>query len=90
MPVLDYRNGQFVFECAYEQRALPKEARFWFDPLLKAWVTGSARCAIRLREYATQEARARFVDVLQPGFRGRDTFGERHSKGGRINRVRYR
>lgn len=61
---LDYKMGEWVFECEYEERAIPKEARFWFHRDRKLWVTSSARCASRLLQYATQAARAAVVDKL--------------------------
>lgn len=59
---LDWIDGVFVFECTYEERALPKNAKFWWDAKRRSWITQSPRCAMQLRQYATQTARARFVD----------------------------
>ncbi len=64
MPVLDYRNGEFVFECSYEERLLPKNARFFFHRERRTWISSSCKCASRLLEYATQAARAAVVDKL--------------------------
>ncbi len=88
--VLDYKNGQFVFRCTYEEREIPKAARFWFNPTLKQWVTSSAKCAVRLRQYATQTARARFVDMLVGGFRFRDANTEKPARTGRFMKVKRR
>ena len=64
---LDYRFGQFVFECEYEERDIPKRARFWFDARNGQWISQSAKCAARLMEYATETARRRIWDKLTPG-----------------------
>ena len=62
--VLDLKDGRFVFECTYEERAVPKLARFWFDPAAGSWVTSSPKCAIRLLRYATEKARREILDKL--------------------------
>lgn len=64
MPVLDYKLGEFVFECSYEERMLAKNARFFFHRTRREWISTSARCASKLVEFATQAARAQIVDKL--------------------------
>ncbi len=77
---LDYKDGEFIFRCAYSERAIPKGARFFWNG--KVWVTRSARCAIRLREYATEAARHAYVDGIIPRFQGRDeTYAKKRGGG---------
>ena len=86
--VLDYRNGEFVFECTFEERHVPKLARFWWNPRTRQWVSQSARCAIKLREYATQAARARIVDTFARGIQFRDSSMSKPPKTGRFMKVK--
>lgn len=62
--LLDYSYGQFKFYCEYEERNIPKQARFFWDSKNKQWVTASARCAARLMEYANQSAKRVILDKL--------------------------
>ena len=64
---LDYRWDRWVFECEYEDRLIPKAARFMFDFQQKIWYTRSARCASGLILYATDEARKKILDKLYNG-----------------------
>lgn len=79
---LEQVGDLFVFHCSYDQREIPKTARFWWNQARKRWETQSLRCAARLMRYADTELRkhlidrfARFPDIGQemrtPGRRGR-------------------
>ena len=87
-PVMVYEFGRFVFLGEYEDRELPKAARFFWDPRRKAWVTSSFRCAAGLLKYADRDARSRILDrVMGPE---REPALVKGRVSGRINPVRHR
>ncbi len=55
---------RYLCFCTYEEREIPKKARFWWDRQRGAWVTTSARVASRLLRYADREAGERILDKL--------------------------
>jgi hypothetical protein len=55
---------EYVVECVYEDRGLPRQARFHWDARQKRWVTRSARVAARLLKYADAEAKRHIIDTL--------------------------
>lgn len=52
-----FEKGRFVCHCLYEDRLIPKAARFCFDPVDKVWFTTSEKCAERLKQYCDAEAK---------------------------------
>lgn len=55
---------RWVCLCSYENREVPKAARFWWDRRRKAWVTTSAKVASGLIKFADKEAKSRILDKL--------------------------
>ena len=66
-------------ECRYEDRWVPKEARFWFDPGRKLWVTESVWCAGKLLRYADPGARTMIL-AAQGGRYGNPRPVTRHGR----------
>jgi len=82
-----YEFGRFVFLAEYEDRHIPKAARFFWDGRRGAWVTESFRCASGLLMYADEDAKRRILDRVVGA--GVDRSMEIPGRGGRINRVRH-
>ncbi len=59
-----YEFGRWVFMCEYEDRHIPKAARFFWDRHRGAWVTTSAKMASGLIMYADKEAKQQILDKL--------------------------
>lgn len=49
---ITYTEGKFVCHSSYDERAIPKKAKFRWDPSKKHWWTDDPKKACRLREYA--------------------------------------
>ena len=47
----------FIWEGTYEDRMLPKQAKFRWDPDHKRWWTSDATCAVLLEQFADTKAR---------------------------------
>ncbi len=62
--LLTYNGSHWVCQCRYEERHIPKNARFYWVPRARLWVTTSARCASLLMEYADVPARQAIIDKL--------------------------
>ena len=56
----DEKERIFYCESRYEERIVPKSAKFRWNPELKYWWTDSIEKAAKLSEYADPELRARF------------------------------
>jgi len=54
---LTYQSGEFIFLGDYEDRHIPKDAGFRWDPENKVWYTDEVDCAMRLRDIADPEAK---------------------------------
>lgn len=54
---IEYKSGQFICRCSFEERGLPKDAGFFWDPLNKIWYTTHYGSAARLEAYLNDEAR---------------------------------
>ncbi len=48
-------NGRFECTCTYDERLIPKEARFRWDPDKKKWWTDDMKKVIQLSKYADDE-----------------------------------
>lgn len=57
---LDYSMGVFLARCSFEERELPRQAGFRWNPTENVWYTESFVVAARLREHATPRAEEKF------------------------------
>ena len=60
---VSFNNDTFVCACTYEERFLPSQAGFTFNPLVKAWETKSFKVAVGLLEYFDRSAKEKFLEV---------------------------
>ena len=58
---LIYENDKFIAVSTYDERRIPKEAAFRWDPVGKKWWTSSVENAAKLIEYADEETK-RMID----------------------------
>lgn len=63
--VLRHRNGVFIAESTYEDRHLPKAARFRWNPEERVWWTTDATKAMGLVDYADPEAREILINSME-------------------------
>ena len=54
---LIYRQNKYIAVTKYEERAIPKEARFQWSPNNKYWWTDNKECAQKLIKYADTETK---------------------------------
>jgi SNF2 family DNA or RNA helicase len=55
---IEYCGRQFVARCTFDERALPKTAKFRWDPDRRIWWTDDPKRAATLAEYCDDSARA--------------------------------
>ena len=55
---IEYCDRQFVARCTFDERALPKTAKFRWDPDRRIWWTDDPKRAATLAEYCDDSARA--------------------------------
>jgi SWI/SNF-related matrix-associated actin-dependent regulator 1 of chromatin subfamily A len=63
VPTLTFDGKRYLFNCEFQNRALPKAAGFHWDKVLK-WFTTSEVVAARLREYATGDVKKKLSGIL--------------------------
>jgi len=51
---LIYSSGIYILECSFEQRHIPREAKFKFDGTTKKWFTDNCQIAARFRDFADE------------------------------------
>jgi len=56
--VLIHRGGRFDMICHYDNRHIPKDAGFRWDPEVKRWYTDDPEIAAELAEYADDHAKS--------------------------------
>ena len=57
------KDGQYVVQCKFEERHLPRKAGFTFDPRLKRWITSCDDTARQLYNYTIGSARQRLDNI---------------------------
>lgn len=62
MATLNYENGKFIFRGSFDEREIPKSARFRWDSVSKLWWTDDKSKAATLIKYASATTRAILVE----------------------------
>ena len=59
------RDEKFIAVSSFEERAIPKDAGFRWDPAGKRWWTADRATAARLAQYATDDVRAQLSAIAE-------------------------
>jgi len=57
---IEYASGRYIARCTFDERAVPKQARFRWDPDQRIWWTDDPRKAVTLAEYFEPSAKAAY------------------------------
>lgn len=61
---LTYNSGEWVCRCTFDARHIPKDAGFYWNESKKYFYTFDPRVAVKLREYATENAESKLKRLL--------------------------
>lgn len=63
---LSYNKSRNRFElaCTFDERMIPKENKFRWDPLYKTWYTDKSQVAARLRKFADEKTKENLPDLF--------------------------
>lgn len=56
------KKDKFIFQCSYDQRAIPKSAGFLWDPIERVWYTKDKGKVLSLIDYADDKVKSEFLN----------------------------